>query len=105
MALPDVLRELANLAPVALENRAWRGAHFRERAGAALVACVSQAFKHQEGAVKENRSGRSQFNLSGLAGFLAFCIILGVLISFHSRNIDRVSAFVFLGFRFATGIM
>lgn len=54
--------------------------------------------------MKESRSGRNQFNLSGLAGFLAFCIILGVLISFHSRNIDRISAFIFLGLRLAVGI-
>lgn len=55
--------------------------------------------------MNDHRPGRNQFNLSGLLGFIAFCTVLGVLISFHSRNIDRISAFIFLGFRLASGIL
>jgi amino acid permease len=55
--------------------------------------------------VNDHRSGRHQFNLSGLLGFVAFCIILGFLISLHSRDVDRISAFIFLGLRVVLGIV
>ncbi|WP_157956560.1 aromatic amino acid transport family protein [Dyella sp. C11] len=51
--------------------------------------------------MNDHRPPRGQFNPSALLGFLAFCVILGVLISFHSRNVDRISAYLFLGLRAA----
>lgn len=55
--------------------------------------------------MNDDRTKRSQFNLSGLLGFIAFCIILGALISLHSRTLDWVSALVFLGLRVALGLL
>lgn len=54
--------------------------------------------------MKDRRFGRSQFSLSGLVGFVLFCSVLGLLISFHSRRLDNISAFVFLGLRVAAAI-